>query len=124
MPTIVFLYKIKNDAQRYYGKYITDYISDDHEGLDIEIQPTLLHFLNMYRTYNKEAELQSTNVIVGIVSFSKDSYMNHSSTIEVSCFDFYYNSFRNRDRDTIEECWIGDWWSCKRKNNKIVYIEL
>jgi len=124
MPTIVFVYKIKNIAQRYYGKYITDYISDDHEGLDMEIKPILLHFLNTYRTYKKEPEFQSTDITVGIVSFSKDSYMNHSSRTEVECFDFYYKSFSNRDRDTIQECWIGDWWKCKLKNNKIVSYSL
>jgi homoserine acetyltransferase len=126
MPTIVFIYRINNDPQRYYGKYITDYISDDHEGLDTEIQPIVLQFLNVYRTQTKSPEFQSYEVSVGIVSFSfsKDSYMNYTTRKEVECFDFYYISFSNRENDIIEECWIGDFWSCKMKNSKIVSIEL
>ena len=124
MPIIVFIYKIKNDTQKYYGKYITDYISDDHEGLDTEIQPTLLHFFNSYRYQTKNPDYKSADITVGIVSFSKDSYMNYSSMTEVECFDFYYISFTNRDRDTIEECWIGDWWTCKMINKKVVSYSL
>jgi hypothetical protein len=37
MVTITFIYKIKNVNKTFYGKYITDYMSDDHEGLDNEI---------------------------------------------------------------------------------------
>ena len=31
---ITFIYKIGKNQRAYYGKYATDSISDDHEGLD------------------------------------------------------------------------------------------
>ena len=46
MPFITFIYKIGSNNKTYFGKYITDYISDEHEGLDLVIKPYLLDGIN------------------------------------------------------------------------------
>ena len=38
MPFITFIYRIGNNNKVFYGKYVCDYISDDHDGLDNEIK--------------------------------------------------------------------------------------
>ncbi len=38
MPFITFIYKVGKNYKTYYGKYCFDYISDDHEGLDNEVE--------------------------------------------------------------------------------------
>ena len=52
---IIFDNKLKkfnfdeNTEKIFYGKYICNYISDDHEGLDNEIKPTIINGINEYR---------------------------------------------------------------------------
>lgn len=46
MPTVSFIYKI-NDSQTKYGKYVANYISDDHDGLDIMIKNVLVDTINL-----------------------------------------------------------------------------
>jgi hypothetical protein len=38
MPFITFIYRVGKNQKTYYCKYCSDYISDDHEGLDIEVK--------------------------------------------------------------------------------------
>jgi len=47
MPFITFIYRIGKKV--FHGKYITDYISDDHEGLDNEIKDIVISGINEYR---------------------------------------------------------------------------
>ena len=49
MPSVTFLYRIGSNPKVYHGKYVCDYISDDHEGLDNEVLPDLLNGINIYR---------------------------------------------------------------------------
>ena len=49
MPFITFIYKIKNINRVFYGKYICDYISDDNEGLDVEVMPYLFKEINKFQ---------------------------------------------------------------------------
>jgi hypothetical protein len=86
MPFITFIYKI--GKRNYYGKYVSDYISDDHEGLDTEIRPLLLDGINRFRHQKGLSRLRS--VKIGILSFSVDSYIPcFSSDKDYECFDFY-----------------------------------
>jgi len=90
MPFITFIYRIENNT--FYGKYVFNYISDDHEGLDIEITPTILDGINEYR---KQKGLEKINKIsIGILSFSTDECIpTHSSDEEIHCFDFYHKKY-------------------------------
>ena len=91
MPFITFIYKIKGVPQTYYGKYDFDYISDDHEGLDLEIINVLSYGLNKYRTKNNIPKiLNNDDIIVGIMSYSDYRTIPvYSTKSEIKCFDFY-----------------------------------
>jgi hypothetical protein len=86
MPFITFIYTI--GKKRFYGKYVADYVSDDHEGLDDVVQPIVLKGVNAFR---KQKGLSSINrVKIGILSLSVDNFVPcYSSEKEMVCFDFY-----------------------------------
>ena len=90
---ITFIFKIQNrPGQTFYGKYYTDYISDDHEGLDKEIKPYLLKGINKFQKLNLSPEVK--NVHIGIISVSDHNYISiHSTDEEIKCFDFYCKNF-------------------------------
>jgi predicted secreted protein len=90
MPFITFIYKVGKNYKTYYGKYCFDYISDDHEGLDNEVENILLKGLNEYRKKNNQK--LKTKIIIGILSFSSNDIIpTYSTDNEIKCFDFYYN---------------------------------
>ena len=96
MSFITFIYRITDDPNIYYGKYVTDYISDDHEGLDLEVKDNLLDGLNKYRIQNNLTELDESNIKIGVLSFCMDNYIPcYSSDNEIACFHFYtiYSSY-------------------------------
>jgi hypothetical protein len=89
MPFISFIYRVGKNPKTYYGKYWTDYISDDHEGLDKEVKPVLIKGLNDYRRKNNIPKIKS-KIIIGVMSFSSsDCIPTSSSKNEIKCFDFY-----------------------------------
>jgi len=91
MPTICFIYKIHDSPITYYGKYRKNYISDDHEGLDREILPTIFFGLNVYRKKQGLPILEKNELKLGIISCSTNrNCINYSTDDEISCFDFYY----------------------------------
>ena len=91
MPFITFIYKVGKNNKTYYGKYCFDYISDDHEGLDNEVEDILIKGLNEYRKKNNIQELKS-KIIIGILSFSSNNVIpTYSSDNEIKCFNFYYD---------------------------------
>ena len=93
MHFITFIYKIKNINRTFYGKYVVEYISDDHDGLDNEIRPVVLYVINIYRTGKGLSILNNGDLQIGILSFSfKGDFSTHSSNDEIECFDFYYES--------------------------------
>ena len=51
---ITFIFKLNNKT--FYGKYYTDTISPDHEGLDAEIKPYLLQGISEYHKRRSRAE--------------------------------------------------------------------
>jgi hypothetical protein len=59
MPFISFIYKIGKKNKRYYGKYCTEYVSDDHEGLDKEVEYILIKGINEYRRNNKKRNTEN-----------------------------------------------------------------
>ena len=91
MPFITFIYRIGRNKRTYYGKYVANYISDDHEGLDTEVKYDLLRGLNEYRKQKNLEPLKSDAMLhLGIMSFSNDDAIPvYSSDDEIKCFDFY-----------------------------------
>ena len=94
MPSVVFMYKIGNIPKTYYGKLQTDYISDDHEGLDKEVKYDLLKGLNTYRTNKCMPTLKMKHLKIGILSSADpNNYLDYATKREINCFDFYIWSF-------------------------------
>ena len=88
MPFITFIYKVGFSSIVYYGKYCADYISNDHDGLDLEVRQSLIQSLNQYR--NKHNMPNVKKIFIGVLSYS-DEYITpvYSSSNEIKCFDFY-----------------------------------
>lgn len=100
MPFITFIYRIRDDSKVYYGKYCSDYISDDHEGLDIEVQFNLLRTLNkMMKSSNPDfITLKEDDVAIGVLSFSSNKYIPMcSSDKEIKAFDYYYTYYSYKE---------------------------
>lgn len=92
MTFITFIYKVGQDSKTYYGKYCTDYVSDDHEGLDNEVKYHLMTALNKYNASNDNTEILESDVSIGVISFSTNRYIStYSTDSEIECFDFYHN---------------------------------
>jgi hypothetical protein len=86
---ITFSYKIGNSRDIFCGKYVFDYISDDHEGLDLEVKNILYNGLNEYRKSREMGPLKK-NIQVAVISFSDNNNVpTYSSIEETKCFDFY-----------------------------------
>ena len=95
MPFVTFIYKVGNNKTIYYGKYCTDYISDDHEGLDEEVRYPLIMAINSYRQKNNIPKIHN-HVHIGILSFSSNEVIPTYSTMkEISCFHFYHDYDKN-----------------------------
>lgn len=91
MAFITFIYKFGKNPKTYYGKYCADYISDDHEGLDIEVKYILEEALCKKYNNNNNNNRKKPNIQIGILSFSSHKIIpTNSSKNEIRCFDFYY----------------------------------
>jgi hypothetical protein len=90
---ITFIFKLPNNlGQTLYGKYYTDYIYDEHEGLDKEIKHYLLKGINEFQNLKLSQEVE--NIHIGIISVSDHNYISINSTDEeIKCFDFYCKKF-------------------------------
>jgi hypothetical protein len=94
MPFISFIYRFGRNKRIFYGKYVTDHISDDHEGLDEEVKYDLMNAINEYRKQQNKPPLKS-KLYIGVISFSDDRYDSiptYSTDNEIKCFDFYTRS--------------------------------
>jgi hypothetical protein len=99
MVFISFIYKIRNNEKTCYGKYVTDSISDDHEGLDKEVEYSLLRGINKYLSNNSMAPLDKNDIKIGIMSYSSDRYVPvYSTEKEIQCFDFYWEDFKSKHK--------------------------
>ena len=88
MPFVTFLYRVGTSRRVFYGKMACDDLSDDHDGLDLIIEPFVRHalswFLGIYDpVYVGVLSLSFTNVIP---TFSSDK--------EIHAFDFYHTSWK------------------------------
>jgi hypothetical protein len=95
MPFITFIYRIGHNNKVFYGKYVSDYISDDHDGLDNEIKDIVICGINEYR---KKMGLIKKKIFIGILSLCAHEYIpTYSSDAEIKCFDFYHkkNTLKN-----------------------------
>jgi len=102
MPFITFIYRIGTNKKFFYGKYVCDDISDDHEGLDIEILPTVIDGINEYRKQKGLTKLLNKNFSLGILCFSTTNYIPiDSSDNEIECFDFYHKSYIYKQKRNI-----------------------
>jgi hypothetical protein len=91
MTFITFIYKVGNNNKTYYGKYCSDHISDDHDGLDNQVKYQLKKGLNKYRKQNNIQKIRS-KIIIGVLSFSSNDFIpTDSSDNEIKCFDFYHD---------------------------------
>jgi hypothetical protein len=96
MPSVSFLYRIGANPKVYYGKYVCDYISDDHEGLDKEVLPDLLNGINIYREQKNLKQLKKNQVNVGILSCSTNrNFLDYSTKKEIDLFGFYCTSYKD-----------------------------
>lgn len=90
---ITFIYKIKNDNNTYYGKYL-GYMSDDYEeGLDIELLSKIFHVLK--EGYNVET---CDDVNIGVLGFNRDTY-DYFSEKEANIFDLLYCNWSNQPKE-------------------------
>lgn len=94
MTFITFIYKIGNNPTAYFGKYVTDYVSDDHNGLDTEVKYDLLDGLNQYRKQKGYPKLDWHSIKIGVLGFAEGRYIpTHSSRPEFKCFDIYIDAY-------------------------------
>ena len=90
MPFISFIYRTGRNPKTFYGKHVTDYISDDHEGLDHEVKYELLRTINLHRTKQNMPNLKEKHLFIGVMSFSSNRCIpTFSSDAEIKCFDYY-----------------------------------
>lgn len=86
---ITFSYKVGNNPIIFCGKYVFEHISDDHEGLDLEVEHILRNGLNKYRELRGIKPLHC-EIHVAVISFSGNKHIQtYSSIKETKCFDFY-----------------------------------
>lgn len=98
---ITFIYRMNDDAKIYYGKYISDYFSDDHEGLDKEIETLLFDSIIQYRKQQNLPEIK-INLYIGVLSFSTNNHIPlFSSDNEKLFFDFYYEKYSFNNSKTF-----------------------
>lgn len=96
MPSVTFMYRIGSNPMVYYGKYVCNYMSDDHEGLDKEVLPDLLNGINLYREKKNLKPLKKNQVKVGILSCStNNNFLDYSSRKEIDFFGFYYKCYKD-----------------------------
>jgi len=83
MPDITFIFRINDDLTRGYGKICLDYLSDDHEGVDLEIKPQVRSVIDKYR--EKHSLPPITDLHLGVIGVT-DEYCSFE---EVNIFDIY-----------------------------------
>lgn len=95
MATITFLYRLHSQAKAFYGKIILPSIPDQHKGLDTIVRSIVFEGINLYRTAKKLNPLtDSSTLSIGVLSLM-NQHIEHCTTQEISCFDFYYIQSNN-----------------------------
>ena len=97
MPFITFYYSFgRNKKTPYFlGKYVDDYISDDHMGLDLVVRPTLLCGINAFREQKGLKKIKSKDLNISVIGFSSDvgAVPSYSSKRERKTFEFYHETY-------------------------------
>ena len=90
---ITFIYKIKNDNNTYYGKYL-GYMTDKYEeGLDTELLNKIFPILK------DEYQLEDQDdILVGVLGFNRDTY-DYFSEKESNIFDLLYCNWSNQPKE-------------------------
>ena len=95
MSFISFNYTIRGSNVIFVGKYVTYYLSDDHEGLDELVKPYLLKSLNTWRARKSLRPLRRQDIKVGVTGFAdgcgRVPTYSSSAAKEAKIFDFYYD---------------------------------
>ena len=87
---ISFFYRIGEEKERYLGKIFFSCMSDDHDGLDVEVRPYLLSGLNSYREIHGLPILDDKDLQIAVISFSFEKVIPvYSTDDEIPGFDFY-----------------------------------
>ncbi len=81
MHSITFMYRVGQNPKVFYGKVI-DYISDDHDGLDIDMMYYLRNGLAKF-------DINPRKLHVSIIGYTPDNFFSYYSKQDRSCFDFY-----------------------------------
>ena len=97
MPNVVFIYRIQNIDITYYGKYISDYFSDDVDLVEEEIFPFLLQHINEYRNKNNLESIKKEQLKIGIITLNINNVFWYSYKKDKDFFDFYYNNQENKN---------------------------
>lgn len=101
MPSVSFIYRIKNNPKIYYGKCVFNSLSDDHEGLDKEVLYCFLNGINQYRKNKNLHEFVGKNIHIGVLACSAhDSPWDYSTKRERKCFDFFYTDNDDKEQET------------------------
>jgi uncharacterized pyridoxamine 5'-phosphate oxidase family protein len=90
---ITFIYKIKDDKTKYYGKYLGQITDKYEEGLDIELLNKIYPVLKDIYTLDTEDDIS-----VGILGFNRDTY-DYFSEKESDIFDLLYCNWSNQPKE-------------------------
>jgi hypothetical protein len=93
---VTFIYRICGNPTTCYGKFLSGWISDDHQGLDAEMKSVLVNAINRRRRRDvlQGSLLREEEVTLGILSVSyAESFPIYSTSEERFCFDFYYTDY-------------------------------
>jgi hypothetical protein len=106
MHTVTFMYRVGQNPTTYYGKIIYNSLSDDHDGLDLEVLYTLRKGLSDFGFTCKK-------INASVISYTNNCMFSYYSEQDRSCFDFYAD-FTCRNQ----------YYYLRRGNKKIVkYLE-
>jgi|LauGreDrversion4_2_1035121.scaffolds.fasta_scaffold05298_11 hypothetical protein len=97
---VTFLFRIKGDTGRYYGKYIGKCPEEYSEGLDRSLAELLFPF---FQAIEPERIMDDTNLSVGVLSAERD-VKDYFSEYERDIFDLVYCNWSNQP---IEVYWKG-----------------
>ena len=92
---ITFMFTLPNAKGniKHFGKYYTDSILHEHEGLDVVVKPYLIKGLREF-SEKKPTEEFIRNIHIGVLSVSNCNTISiHSTDEEINSFDFYCEKF-------------------------------
>ena len=99
MTFITFIYRVNyrdTNPRTFYGKYYTDYVAHDQEGLVEKVKLHLVKGLKAYQLQKNRQEFTQA-VHIGVLSLSSHIYMpDHETNDEKNCFDFYCENYANK----------------------------